>query len=146
MGPGAEDSVRNNGEGARLHGFDREYARERVALEIFRTTGGLQEHTDWYANRRDGAIASLASAGLAHLPIEGSFYAAVHVGDAVETLPFAHTLVDEHDVVAIPGSTFGEAFEGWLRCSWVATPDRVRDGFARIAAATLRLTEAGVEG
>ena len=107
---------------------------QRVALEIFRTPGGLQEHAKVYVDQRTSALEALESAGLDHLSIEGSFYAAVRAGDDVETLVFAQRLLEESDVVAIPGSTFGASFEGWLRCSWVAAPERVREGFRRIAA------------
>lgn len=106
---------------------------QRVALEIFREPGGLREHAQWYDVQRAAAIAALEGAGLAYVPIEGSFYAAVRAGDGIDTLAFAKRLLQESDVVAIPGSTFGETFEGWLRCSWVAPAERLREGFLRIA-------------
>lgn len=123
---------------------------QRVALGIFRTPGGLEEHAAWYRTQRAGVLEAVRAAGLEHLPIEGSFYVAIRVGgqqpsEAIETLPFAYRLVEEHDVVAIPGSTFGSEFEGWLRCSWVAPLERVREGFRRIAEAAVRLTGAGAE-
>ena len=118
---------------------------QRVALEIFRAPNGLREHLDWYRAQRGEVLGALRETGLEHLPVEGSFYAAVRVGNGIQTLPFAHRLVEESDVVAIPGSTFGSEFEGWLRCSWVAPAERVREGFRRIAQAALRLTAAGVE-
>jgi aminotransferase len=114
---------------------------QRIALEIFRTPHGLQEHAALYRQQRTAAAKSLDEAGLRYAPIDGSFYAAVHVGDGVETLPFAQQLLDEADVVAIPGSIFGASFEGWLRCSWVAPIESVREGFLRIAGkATVRRT------
>ncbi|HTX03765.1 MAG TPA: pyridoxal phosphate-dependent aminotransferase [Candidatus Acidoferrales bacterium] len=106
---------------------------QRIALEIFRTPHGLEEHAAFYREQRAGAIRALDEAGLRYAPIEGSFYAAVHVGDGVPTLAFAQRLIEEADVVAIPGSIFGASFEGWLRCSWVAPMERVREGFGRIA-------------
>lgn len=114
---------------------------QRVALEIFRDPGGLREHAEWYRAQRAAVLEALAASRLEHLPIDGSFYVAVHVGTGVESLPFAYRLLEEADVVAIPGSTFGSSFEGWLRCSWVAQLESVREGFRRIAEAALRLTE-----
>lgn len=119
---------------------------QRVAMEIFRQPGGLQEHAEWYRAQRAAVMSALAALRLEHLPIDGSFYAAVHVGQDVETLPFAYRLLEEADVVAIPGSTFGSSFEGWLRCSWVAQVDSVHEGFRRIAEAALRLTAAATQG
>lgn len=106
---------------------------QRIALEIFRTPHGLEEHSHIYQEQRASALRALEATGLRSAPIDGSFYAAVHVGDGVDTLTFAQQLLEESDVVAIPGSIFGASFEGWLRCSWVAPPDRVREGFERIA-------------
>jgi aspartate/methionine/tyrosine aminotransferase len=114
---------------------------QRVALEIFRAPSGLREHAEWYGTQRGGVLEALAGTGLEHLPVDGSFYAAVHVGQDIESMPFAYRLLEEADVVAIPGSTFGPSFEGWLRCSWVAKLESVREGFRRIAEAALRLTE-----
>ncbi|MGH7329328.1 MAG: aminotransferase class I/II-fold pyridoxal phosphate-dependent enzyme, partial [Polyangiaceae bacterium] len=116
---------------------------QRVALEIFRAPGGLQENLGWYRTQRESVLAALEELSLRYLPIEGSFYAALHVGRGLETLAFAHRLLDESDVVAIPGSTFGAAFEGWLRCSWVAPRERVREGLGRIAGEAARLTTTG---
>ncbi|MGH7683030.1 MAG: pyridoxal phosphate-dependent aminotransferase [Vulcanimicrobiaceae bacterium] len=118
---------------------------QRVALEIFRDPNGLQEHVEWYRSQRASVLDALTVTGLEHLPIDCSFYAAVHVGRGVESMPFAYRLLEESDVVAIPGSTFGSSFEGWLRCSWVAKADSVRDGFRRIAETRLRLTEAAAQ-
>jgi aminotransferase len=106
---------------------------QRVALEIFRTPGALQEHAQWYRDQRAIAVQSLDELGLRYAPIDGSFYAAVEVGAGIDTLAFAKDLVDEEDVVTIPGSAFGAGFEGWLRCSWVAPAERLREGFLRIA-------------
>ncbi|MBV8424661.1 MAG: pyridoxal phosphate-dependent aminotransferase [Candidatus Eremiobacteraeota bacterium] len=106
---------------------------QRVALEIFRAPENLREHAAWYGKQRDAALAALDEAQLSYVPIDGSFYAAVRAGDGVDTLAFAKELLERSDVVAIPGSIFGECFEGWLRCSWVAPPERLHEGFRRIA-------------
>ena len=49
------------------------------------------------------------------------------------SLEAASELIERFDVVAIPGVAFGASFEGWLRLSWVAPIDDVREGIARIA-------------
>ena len=53
--------------------------------------------------------------------------------DGVRSLDAANDLIDKHDVLTIPGVAFGSTLEGWLRLSWVAPADRVREGIARIA-------------
>jgi aspartate/methionine/tyrosine aminotransferase len=51
----------------------------------------------------------------------------------MDSLRTAHELADRFDVIAIPGIAFGECFEGWLRLSWVAPIDQLREGLSRIA-------------
>ena len=70
---------------------------------------------------------------LTFAPVDGSFYACVRLPDGADSLATAIRLVDEFDVVAIPGSAFGADLEGWLRLSWVAPIETVREGIARIA-------------
>ena len=78
--------------------------------------------------------AELAASGLNYVPVDGAFYVCVQLPRGGESLAAAFELVDHHGVVAIPGSTFGEALEGWLRLSWVAPVDQFAEGLRRIAA------------
>jgi len=64
---------------------------------------------------------------------EGAFYACVRLPDGTRSLDAANELIENHDVLAIPGIAFGPELEGWLRLSWVAPADRVAEGIARIA-------------
>ena len=116
---------------------------QRVAIEIFSVPNGLTEHSSWYGNRRTAVLEALASVGLHSLPIDGTFYACVRAGEGVNTLDLAYRLIEDHDVVAIPGSIFSPALEGWLRLSWVAPVSRVREGFMRIARAVQTVAAPG---
>lgn len=107
---------------------------QRVALEIFRTPGGLQEHAAWYAEHRAKAIDVLAASGMRYIAPEGSFYACVRLPEGMQSLRAAHALADECDVIAVPGIAFGEAFDSWLRLAWVSSPDDFAEGVNRIAA------------
>jgi aspartate aminotransferase len=106
---------------------------QAVASSIFKTPGGIGEHAQWYRDQREAVREMLASSGLRSLPIDGSFYACVWLGKGVASVDAAMTLIEKADVLTIPGSIFGDAFEGWLRLSWVAQLDQVRQGIARIA-------------
>jgi aspartate aminotransferase len=107
---------------------------QRVALEVFATPRGLQEHFEWYAARHAELLAALQESGLRFVPPEGSFYACVGLPEGTGSLQAAMDLIEKQDVVAIPGIAFGESLEGWLRLSWVAPSERVREGLRRIAA------------
>jgi aspartate/methionine/tyrosine aminotransferase len=119
----------------KMHGWVTSCANtfsQRVAHEIF-TADDLGGHRAWYAAQRDEALAAAREAGLEALEPEGAFYLCLRVGDP-NTLEFAHTLVDERDVIAIPGDIFASTLRGWVRTSFVGPVPAIREGYARIAA------------
>lgn len=105
-----------------------------VARRIFADPNGLREHAEWYADHRTAVLEALRASGLYHAPIAGSFYAAVRLPEGRSSLDAAIALIENENVVTIPGSAFGACFEGWLRLSWVAPITSVRGGIERIAA------------
>ncbi|HET7462086.1 MAG TPA: pyridoxal phosphate-dependent aminotransferase [Longimicrobium sp.] len=107
-----------------------------VAHQIFSRPETLGAHRPLYAEQRALLQDLLARHGIGHAPVEGAFYCFVRLPDhlAADSLAAAERLLDEHRVVTVPGIAFGAAGEGWLRLSWVATPDALADGIARIAA------------
>ena len=105
---------------------------QRVALAVFQRNA-LTEHAAWYRERRAELLAALQTSGLRFIAPEGTFYVCVRLLDGVRSLDAASELLEKYDVVAIPGIAFGEAMEGWLRLSWVSSPDRVATGISRIA-------------
>jgi aminotransferase len=110
---------------------------QRVALEIFRESGALEEQSAWYREQRAAVLPVLRESGLTFVEPDGAFYACVKLPHGNDSLAAALRLVEHFDVVAIPGRTFGDDLEGWLRLSWVAPIDDVREGLARIAKAVL---------
>jgi aspartate aminotransferase len=106
---------------------------QRVALDIFTQLGGVNEHVSWYRGQWAGVMEALRTAGVRFIAPEGSFYACIQLPSGRGSYDAALQLIDEYDVLAIPGIAFGESFEGWLRLSWVAPLDRVREGIARVA-------------
>lgn len=106
---------------------------QRVALDVFETPGALQEHGAWYREQRAFLIDVLERTRLHYIAPEGTFYACTRLPNGVSSHDAAHELIERYDVVAIPGIAFGEAMEGWLRLSWVSSPDRIATGLARIA-------------
>ncbi|HEX8805769.1 MAG TPA: pyridoxal phosphate-dependent aminotransferase [Candidatus Aquilonibacter sp.] len=107
---------------------------QHVALDIFTELTGINEHVSWYRAQWAGVTDALKASGLRFLPIDGSFYACVKLPGGVPSYDAAMQLIEEYDVLAIPGIAFGEAFEGWLRLSWVAPLDQVREGIRRVTA------------
>ncbi len=105
---------------------------QQVAHSIFTTLGGVNEHVSWYRTQWAGVVDALDKSGLRYIKPDGSFYACVRLPYGVKSLDGALEILQEHDVLTIPGSAFGASFEGWLRLSWVAPLDKVREGINRI--------------
>lgn len=110
---------------------------QRVALGIFTEPGALEEQAAWYRARREEVVAVLRASGIEFVEPDGAFYACLKLPAGSDSLAASLRLVEQYDVVAIPGRTFGDTLEGWLRLSWVAPVDDLREGLARIARASL---------
>ncbi len=106
---------------------------QRVALHVFESNA-VGEHAAWYRERVPEVIVALRESGLRFIEPDGAFYCCVKLPKGMRSLDAALALVEEHDVVTIPGIAFGESFEGWLRLSWVAPMESLREGLARIGA------------
>lgn len=106
---------------------------QHVALNVFTTLEGVREHAPWYRQHRAQVVEALRSSGLRFVEPEGAFYACVRLPDGVGSIEAAEELIERFDVLAIPGAAFGPSMERWLRLSWVAPIERVREGIARIA-------------
>ena len=107
---------------------------DRVAVELFREPGALAAHRPLYAEQRALLLDLLREARIAHVEPEGAFYCMVRLPErlAGDSLAAAERLLDETRVIAVPGTAFGPAGEGWLRLSWVAAPDDLRRGIRAI--------------
>jgi aminotransferase len=110
---------------------------QRVALGIFSEPGALGEGAAWYRARRAVVLEVLRASGLTFVEPDGAFYTCVRLPQGGDSVAAAYRLVEEYDVVTIPGRIFGDVLEGWLRLSWVAPIDEFREGLARIASAAL---------
>jgi aspartate/methionine/tyrosine aminotransferase len=106
-----------------------------VAMEVFEDAANLAAHRGHYAERRALVTGWLDEHGLAYAPVEGAFYCMVRLPRrwAADSLGAAEALLERHRVLATPGIAFGDSGEGWMRLSWVAEPDALRTGIARIA-------------
>jgi aspartate aminotransferase len=107
---------------------------EQVALAIFRQDGGLRAQRPLYARRREMLLRLAHEHGVPHLAPEGAFYCMVMLPPALAaaSVDAAERLLVERRVVTVPGRAFGESAEGWLRLSWVATPEMLAQGMQRI--------------
>lgn len=106
-----------------------------VAMETFARPGALAEHRPLYAGRHRALLALAERHGIRMVPPEGAFYAFVRLPPhlAADSMAAAERLLEDHRVVAVPGTAFGASAEGWLRISWVADEAALAEGLARMA-------------
>ncbi|MDI6774124.1 MAG: aminotransferase class I/II-fold pyridoxal phosphate-dependent enzyme [Verrucomicrobiota bacterium] len=114
---------------------------QKAALEALR--GGapdLARMRDEYRRRRNLTHAALNEIGLpCHRP-EGAFYAFPRVGGfGMRSREFSLRLLDEEKVACVPGAAFGASGEGFMRCSFAADLDELREALSRIRAFVKRL-------
>jgi aspartate aminotransferase len=91
--------------------------------------------------RRDDALAMLRAASLDVIDPDGAFYLFIRVGDPSAADPepgttFARRLLEEFDVAVVPGAAFRGAPE-WIRVSYAAPAEQVREGVRRIIRARI---------
>jgi aspartate/methionine/tyrosine aminotransferase len=106
---------------------------QRAALAIFAQPDRLAAHRPHYIAQQRRLCATLDELGIDYIRPEGTFYclARLHGPWAADSMQFTLTLLERHNVVVIPGSAFG--IEGFIRLSFVAPPEELSTGLARIA-------------
>ncbi len=71
--------------------------------------------------------------GIKCLKPESTFYAFPNISSfGLSSWEFAEYLVKEHRVAVVPGSIFGQAGEGYVRLSFAASVDQLKEGLGRI--------------
>jgi LL-diaminopimelate aminotransferase len=99
----------------------------------------LNNHGDWvvennrgYQDRRDKVVDALRSIGLAVIAPQAGLYVWTRVPEGYSSEQFANALLEERDIVVTPGSSYGEAGEGYIRLSLTLADDRVAEGLSRL--------------
>jgi aspartate/methionine/tyrosine aminotransferase len=107
---------------------------QRAAIEIFKAPELISAHRAHYQAQHAALLQALAAEGLDYVPPDGSFYCLLRVPErwANDPMAAALQLMDRHNVVTIPSTVFGA--DGFLRLSFVAAPELLREGIRRIAA------------
>ena len=96
----------------------------------------LAHMREQYRIRRDYVMNRIASIpGLSCSKPQGTFYAFLDIRQSgLDSETFAMRLLEEEQVVLVPGTAFGEFGEGYIRLSYAASMESLEQGFDRIAA------------
>lgn len=109
-----------------------------AALEVVSRPELLRAHVPYYeaARARVRTLAPSFPETARVLLGDGAFYAIVDVESAAQGDPLALALrlLDEEDVVAVPGTAFGASGHWFLRLSYAAGADQVGQGLERLSA------------
>jgi aminotransferase len=86
-----------------------------------------------YAERRALMVAGLNAVGLSCYQPGGAFYAFPNVTvTGLSSEEFAENLLCQERVAVVPGSAFGAAGEGYVRCTYCTARDKIEEAIMRM--------------
>ena len=90
----------------------------------------LHHMVESYRQRRDYLAERLAAMPLIHYsPSKGTFYAFISIKrTGLSSEAFAMRLLEEKQVVVVPGDAFGDYGEGYIRISFAASMEQIKKG------------------
>jgi aminotransferase len=107
---------------------------QKAAIEaLARPAADIGEMVEEYRRRRNFVAAALTGMGLeCHRPL-GAFYAFPSVAKTgLSAKDFAFTLLHEERVAVVPGTAFGACGEGFVRCAYATSMERLKEAMVRI--------------
>lgn len=108
---------------------------QEAAIEaILNGEAAMLEMREQYRIRRNYIVNALNEMGLkCHMP-RGSFYAFPCIKNTgLSSKEFAVRLLQEEKVAAVPGNAFGPSGEGYLRCCFATSLDRIEEAMERMS-------------
>ncbi|MBB6636932.1 aminotransferase class I/II-fold pyridoxal phosphate-dependent enzyme [Cohnella thailandensis] len=86
-----------------------------------------------YDRRRKLFVEGLRQIGLPCLEPRGAFYAFPSIASTgLTSVQFAERLLNEANVVTVPGDVFGAGGEGHIRCTYAASPTQLNEALERM--------------
>jgi LL-diaminopimelate aminotransferase len=84
-----------------------------------------------FKERRDAAVAAFRQAGFECEVPRATMYLWIKLPEGMRSAEFADRLLQEHGVVVMSGSSFGQGGEGFFRISFITTPARIAEAAGR---------------
>ena len=96
-----------------------------------------------YRQRRNLMLEGFQAAGLPCLHPQGAFYAFPRIAaTGLSSKAFAMRFLEEENVACVPGSAFGACGEGYIRCAYATSQEKIMEAMIRLARFTKRLPRA----
>lgn len=93
----------------------------------------VQEMRAEYDRRRRLIVGGLNEIGLTCVEPQGAFYAFPFIAvTGMDENTFAERLLQEERVAVVPGSAFGEAGKGYVRCSYATAYEKIEEALERM--------------
>lgn len=94
----------------------------------------VKDMVEKYFHRRQLLIEGLNEIeGISCIEPMGAFYAFANItGTGLASVEFADRLLEEKQVVVVPGSGFGSAGEGFVRISYATSEEKIKEGLRRM--------------
>lgn len=109
-------------------------APQEAALEALRHgEEDVERMLNDYTRRRNMFVAGLNRIGLSCCEPGGAFYAFPSIaGTGLSDEEFAEKLLFEEQVAVVPGSSFGTAGQGYVRCAYCTAYDKLEEALVRM--------------
>jgi aminotransferase len=107
---------------------------QAAALEAL-VNGGefVAQMRDEYDRRRKLIVGGLNQLGLPTFEPHGAFYAFPNIAvTGMDDETFAQKLLEEERVAVVPGNSFGAGGEGYVRCSYATSYEKIEEALRRI--------------
>ncbi len=86
-----------------------------------------------YDRRRKLIHSGMNELGLPTFEPHGAFYVSPNIqGTGMDDETFAEHLLKEEEVAVVPGSSFGDAGKGFVRCSYATNYDLIEQALEKI--------------
>jgi aminotransferase len=87
-----------------------------------------------YRRRRNYVVSSLNEIGLKTFMPEGAFYVFPDIrSTGLDSQTFAMRMLEDHAVACVPGGAFGACGEGFVRCSYATSMEKLKTAMERFA-------------
>lgn len=97
-------------------------------------TDKVFEMRNEYNRRRELIVGGLNQLGLPTFEPRGAFYAFPQIDvSGMDDETFAEKLLEEEKVAVVPGSAFGAAGKGFVRCSYATAYEKIEEALERMA-------------
>jgi aminotransferase len=107
---------------------------QRAAIEALQgDQASVEAMRSEYNRRRKLIVSGLNELGLHTFEPHGAFYAFPNIAaSGMDDETFAQKLLDEERVAVVPGSSFGDAGAGFVRCSYATAYEQIEEALKRM--------------